>query len=52
MPEKKIAAAGIAGAIATCLVWLTGQFGVDMPADVGAAFASLICVGAGYLKKP
>lgn len=50
-PTKKVAAGGIAGAFATCLVWTVGQVGIDMPAEVGAAFAALAMFAASYIKK-
>lgn len=49
-PTPKVAAGGIAGAIAVCLVWTAGQAGIDMPGEVGAAFAFLITAGASYIK--
>ena len=50
-PDSKVAAGGIAGAIACCLVWTTGQAGLDMPAEVGAGFATLIIFAASYIKR-
>ena len=50
-PDSKVAAGGIAGAIATCLVWALNLVGVDMPAEVGAGFATLIIFAASYIKK-
>jgi hypothetical protein len=51
-PEPKVAAGGIAGAATVVLVWALGQFGVDVPAEVGAALSALIAFAAGYLKSP
>lgn len=50
-PDSKVAAGGIAGAIATVLVWVGAQVGIDMPAEVGAGFATLIIFAASYIKK-
>jgi len=50
-PEPKVAAGGIAGAATVVLVWALGQFGVDVPAEVGAALSALIAFAAGYLKS-
>ncbi|MDP9456959.1 MAG: hypothetical protein M3Q49_11630 [Actinomycetota bacterium] len=49
-PTPKIAAAGIGGAIATILVWVVGLLGLEVPAEVAAAFATVISFAAGYLK--
>lgn len=50
-PTPKVAAGGYAGAAALVLVWLLGQFGVDMPPEVAAALALLAYGGAAYLKR-
>ena len=50
-PDSKVAAGGIAGAISAVLVWAVGQAGVDMPAEVGAGFATLIIFAASYIKR-
>ena len=50
-PQPKVAAAGIGGSAAVLIVWIAGQFGVDMPAEVGAAIAALIGFAAGYFKS-
>jgi len=50
-PTPKIAAAGIGGAVATLAVWISAQFGVDMPPEVGAAVATVLSFAAGYLKS-
>lgn len=49
-PTKKVAAAGSAGAASIVLVWLLGQAGVDVPAEVASAITVLIATAAGYLK--
>lgn len=38
-----------ATALATCLVWTVGQFGVSMPPEVGASFAGLLIWGVDRL---
>ena len=50
-PDSKVAAGGIAGAIATVLVWTSGVAGLEMPAEVGAGFATLIIFAASYIKR-
>lgn len=50
-PTNKVAAAGIGGAIAVVLVWVTGLFGVDMPGEVAAAFTVILAFAAGYFTR-
>ena len=50
-PDSKVAAGGIAGAIATVLVWTGAQLGIEVPAEVGAGFATLIIFAASYIKR-
>lgn len=40
-PTRKVGAGGIGGAVAVIVVWVVGLFGVDVPAEVAAAFASV-----------
>jgi hypothetical protein len=49
VPEKKVTAATLAGAIATILIWILQLTGVDVPAEVAAAIATLLAAVAGYL---
>ncbi len=49
-PQKKVVAAGIGGAAATILVWLISVlFNLEVPAEVGAAIATVFSFVAGYL---
>lgn len=50
-PVPKVAAAGVSGALALVIVYIAGLLGLDMSAEVGAAFASLAAFGGGYLKR-
>lgn len=50
VPQKKVAAAGIGGAVATILLFVLGQLNVEVPGDVGAAVATVISFAAGFLK--
>jgi hypothetical protein len=49
LPEKKVTAATLAGAIATILVWVLHLFGVDMPSEVAAAITTVLAAVAGYM---
>ena len=49
-PVPKVAAAGIGGAVATIVVYIAAQVGVEIPGDVGAAIATVVAFAAAYLK--
>jgi hypothetical protein len=49
MPERKIASAGLAGALTTILVFVLSQVGVLLPPEVAAAVGVLVTVAVGYL---
>ena len=48
-PTPKVAAAGVSGAVALIIVWIVGMFGVEVPAEVGAALATILAFVGGYL---
>lgn len=48
-PTRKVAAGTTAGAASAVIVWALSLAGVDMPAEVGAAIATLLAAAAGYL---
>jgi hypothetical protein len=51
-PVPKVAASGLAGAIATIAVWLLQHIlGITMPPEVGAAMTTLVMFGVGYMIK-
>lgn len=49
--NPKVAAASLAGAVTTVLVWGAGVAGVDVPPEVAAALTTILAGAAGYLKK-
>lgn len=49
MPEKKVTAATLAGAVVTILVWVLKLSGVDIPAEVATAITTILVAVAGYL---
>lgn len=49
--NPKTTAAGIAGAVTLVIVFVLGQLGVDIPADVAAAVTTIIAFAAAYLKS-
>ena len=49
--NPKTSAAGIAGAVTLVIVFVLGQLGVDIPADVAAAVTTIIAFVAAYLRS-
>jgi len=50
-PTDKVAAGGAASLAAVVLAWIVGQLGLDMPAEVAAAFTGLMAFAAGWFKR-
>lgn len=48
--NPKVQATGAAGATALVLVFIAGQFGVEVPPEVASAVTVLLAVFAGWLK--
>lgn len=49
-PHPKVAAGTTAAATAILITWTLAQFGVEMPAEAGAALATVLGAIFGYLK--
>ena len=49
MPEKKVTAATLTGAIATIAVWVLHLAKVDIPPEVAAAITTVVAAVAGYM---
>jgi hypothetical protein len=49
-PHPKVAAGTTAGAASIVLVWLLGEAGVTVPAEVASALTVLLSSAAAYLK--
>jgi hypothetical protein len=49
VPEKKVTAATLAGAIVTILIWVLRVAGIDIPAEVAAAITTILAAAAGYV---
>jgi hypothetical protein len=50
LPKAKVIAGGLGGALATLVVWLVQAYGgVEVPADVAAALATVFAFIVGYL---
>lgn len=50
-PTAKVTAGTLAGALATVLIFMSQQFGIEMDAGTGAAIAVLLGYVAAYMKK-
>lgn len=50
-PHPKVAAGGAAGAASIVLVYVLGEFGLAIPAEVASALTVLIGFAGGYLKR-
>lgn len=51
MIQPKVAAAGVAGAVAVLIVGVLALFGVVLDPTVVSALTTLIAFAAGYIKK-
>lgn len=50
--HPKVAAGGAIGTpLGVVLVWVLGQFGVEMPAEVAAALGTVVGAVVGWFKK-
>lgn len=50
-PSAKVAAAGVGGAASVVIVWALSLAHVEVPAEVAAAFATLLAFLAGWLRR-
>lgn len=50
-PNRKVGAAGLAGAVSIIGVWAASQFGVDVPGEVASAITTVLTFGTGYVIK-
>lgn len=49
-PTEKVQAGGYAGAAALVLLYIAGQLGLDLPAEVAAALTLLIAGAGAWIK--
>lgn len=50
LPDKP-AAAGLTAPLSIVIVWVAGQYNIEVPSEVAIAFASLLASGAYYFVK-
>ena len=50
-PQPKVAAGGVAGAVAVVLIWVAGLFGLDVPAEVAGSVVVVLMFATSYLKR-
>ena len=48
-PQRKVGAAGLAGAVSVLAVWGLSLAGITAPPEVAAAFTAVLTFAAGYL---
>jgi hypothetical protein len=49
--HSKVKAGGATGAASILVVYLAGQFGLELPAEVASALTTLVSFAAGYLRR-
>lgn len=50
-PTRKVAAGGVAGAVALLIVFVAGEFGLEIPPEVASAVTVLLTAGVAWLKR-
>lgn len=50
-PTRKVTAAGAGGGAGILIVFVAGQFGLDMSPEVASAITTLLAFVAGYFKR-
>lgn len=50
-PTSKVVAGGFASSIVVLLVWIAGEYGVEVPAEVASALTVLVGFAASYFMK-
>lgn len=48
-PVRKVSAAGLAGALSVVLVFILGQFKIEVTPEVASAITTVLAFAAGYL---
>lgn len=48
-PTPKVAVGALAGSLSVIIVWIVGQFGINIPPEIGSAFTTVISALGSYL---
>ena len=51
VPTSKVASGGLAGGLTVVLVFVAGQMGLEIPAEVASAITTVIAFAASYFIK-
>ena len=49
LPNRKVGSAGLAGALSVLVIWILGESGIDISAEVAAALTTVLMFAVGYL---
>ena len=47
-PTPKVATGALAGALSVIIIWILGQFHINVPPEIASAFTTVISAGASY----
>lgn len=50
-PNRKVTGAAAGGGLGIILAWAIGQFGLDVPGEVGGAFSTVLSFVGGYFVR-
>lgn len=50
-PTQKVTASAAGGALGIIVAWALGQFGLDVPGEVGGAFSTVGAFTLGYFRR-
>lgn len=49
LPQRKVSSGALGGAVATVILWAISLTGIDVPAAVAAAIATVVVTAVAYL---
>jgi hypothetical protein len=49
LPQRKVSSGALSGAVATVILWAISLTGIDVPAVVAAAIATVVVTAVAYL---
>jgi len=51
-PTRKVSTAGVSGAATAVVLWIVDSAGVDVPAGIAAAIATIVAAALAYAVPP